>query len=57
MVQTAHIKLFTVSWITWEKPLTMYINSMPMKRDNNKFPNLKALLVTHACIGQIVEIP
>lgn len=55
-VQTAHAELFTVSQITWKKPLTMYINSMPMKKDNNVFPNLKALLVTHASIGQIVEV-
>lgn len=32
-VQTAHVELFTVSQITWEKPLTMYINSMPIKKE------------------------
>lgn len=55
-VQTAHVELFTVSQISWEKSLTIYIISMPIKRDNNMFPNLKALPVTHAHIGQIVKI-
>lgn len=53
---TAHVELFTALQITWEKPLTMYINSMPIKKDNNMFPNLKALPVIHPHIGQIVEI-